>query len=165
MSIAEAEIVVDKSPDEVWERLRDLSLAPNYVAGLTGSKFLTDRTEGVGTSRHVFQGGQPPLTETVVQWIEGRGFVLALTTGEGADAKPLAPFAEAFFHYRIEPTGDGRTRFKPGFEYRMKPGLLGVLLDRLMLNRVMRGRMQALARDFKGYYETGRPTNPAYKAA
>jgi hypothetical protein len=27
---------------------------------------------------------------------------------------------------------------------------------------VMRGRMAALARDFKGYYETGRPTNPAF---
>jgi len=159
-STAAAEILVQLPREEVWARLRDLSLAHYYVPGLTATRITTERREGVGTSRKVYQRGMAPLDETVIEWNEGYGFVLRLHQGENA---PLI-FTEAFFSYRIEDAGPGLTRFRPALTYTLKWGGLGRLLDRLFMHATSRNMLNRLAHSFKQYYETGRPSNPAFKA-
>lgn len=159
-STAAAEILVQLPREEVWARLRDLSLAHYYVPGLTDTRIMTAQREGVGTSRKVYQRGMAPLDETVIEWNEGYGFVLRLHQGEKA---PLI-FSEAFFSYRIEDAGPGVTRFQPSLTYTVKWGVFGRLLDRLFMNGTSRRMLDKLARSFKQFYETGRPSNPAFKA-
>lgn len=159
-STATAEILVQLPREQVWERLRDLSIAHYYVPGLIDTRITTPQREGVGASRKVYQKGTAPLDETVVEWNEGYGFVLRLHQGDKA---PLI-FKEAHFSYAIEDAGPGVTRFKPSLIYTVKWGALGVLLDRLFMNGVSRGMLRKLSLSFKTFYETGKPSNPAFKA-
>ena len=88
-SAASADFVVSLSPSEVWAKLRDLSLAHDYVPGVDAVEILTTQQEGVGASRRIFQDNGQTLDETVVEWEEGRGFVIRLHVG---DQGPPPPF-------------------------------------------------------------------------
>ncbi len=158
-STAAAEVRIKMPVDQVWERMRDLSLAPRYVPGLTGCRFNTEQKEGVGASRRVFQQRGPAMDETVVEWNEGRGFTIRLHKGAGAP--PM--FKEAVFVYSIEDAGNGETLFKPAMVYTMPWGGVGSMLDKLLLNRVIRGIVLKVGLGLKRFYETGVPSNPAYR--
>lgn len=158
-STAQSEILIDLPVAAAWEKLRDLSIAHAYVPNLTGVQFVGEQRTGVGTARLVLSKNRPPMTETVVEWLDGTGFTLRLTNGEA----PPAPFREASFTYRIEDAGQGRTRFLPSLTYTLPGGPLGALLDALLFRRMMRGMTRQIATNLKGFYETGKPTNPEYK--
>ncbi len=153
--------VVNLPRQAVWERLRDLGKAHYYVPGLTDTRFTTEQHEGVGTSRKVYQKGMAPMDETVVEWNDGYGFLLRLHNG---DAAPLI-FKEAFFAYTIEDAGNATTRFKPSLIYTLRWGLFGRLLDRLVMRRTSVKMLEKLGASFKQYYESGQPSNPAFKPA
>jgi hypothetical protein len=159
-SSATAEILVALPRAQVWERLRDLGIAHYYVPGLTDTRFTTAQREGVGTSRKVYQKGMAPMDETVVEWREGYGFVLRLHNGDKA---PLI-FKQAYFSYAIEDAGPQQTRFRPALIYTLRWGACGRLLDRLFINRSSGAMLRKLARSFKQFYETGKPSNPAFRA-
>lgn len=156
-----AEILVDLPRAQVWERLRDLGKAHYYVPGLTDTRINTAQREGVGASRTVYQKSMAPMDGTVVEWNEGYGFVLRLHNGDKA---PLI-FREAFFSYTIADAGPGQTWFRPALIYTLRGGLFGKLFDVLVMRNTSRGMLNKLARSFKQYYETGEPTNPAFRRA
>lgn len=153
-----AEILVELPREQVWQRLRDLSIAHHYVPGLTGTRIMTAQTEGIGTSRQVFQRGMGALDETVIEWNEGYGFVLRLHKGE----RPLPPFKQARFVYAIADAGPGRTWFRPAMAYELPWGWFGRLLDGLLMQRISRRTLNKVAACFKQYYETGVPSNPQF---
>lgn len=154
------QVVVDLPRETVWDGLRDLSRAPFYVPNLTGVEFTTETKTGVGASRRVFQSNGKPLDETVESWDEGYGFLLKLHDGD----KSPAPFKKAWFDYRIADAPGGKTYFQPSLIYDMPWGPLGAILNALMIGPFARKSTQAVADNFKRYYETGEITNPAYKA-
>ena len=51
--------------DRAWERMRDLTLATDYVPGLTNTVITTEQKEGVGASRRVVSRQAGPMDETV----------------------------------------------------------------------------------------------------
>jgi hypothetical protein len=155
-STASAEIHIAVSPDRAWEKMRDLSKPHLYVPGLTGCEMTTAQREGVGASRRVFQKGRAPMDETVIEWREHQGFVVRLHDGN----KPPIPFKEACFSYQIEPATHGGTIFKPSMTYTIRGGIVGLLLDRLFLNRFISGVVRKIGLNLKQYYETGQPSNP-----
>lgn len=158
-SSAGAEIRLRMPVNEVWARMRDLSIPHFYVPGLTGTRMHPGPSEGVGASRRVFQKGKPPLDETVTEWREGQGFVIRLHSGD----KPPPLFREASFIYAIEDAGGGETLFRPSMAYTLPWGRFGQWLDRVLLNRVIRGIVLKVGLSLKRYYETGQPSNPAWK--
>ena len=157
-STAAAEVKVAMPIDQVWSKMRDLSVAHYYVPGLTGCEITTQQRDGVGASRRVFQKGRPPMDETVVEWNEGNGFVIKLHSGD----KPPPMFKQATFVYKIEQFGN-ETVFKPAMMYTMPWGAFGRLLDMLFLNKLFTGIVKKVAVSFKQYYETGAPSNPLFK--
>lgn len=160
-SRAEAEVIVNLPLAEVWQRLRDLSIAHKYVPGLRDCRLTTTQKEGVGASRRVYTTSGMEMDETVSEWNEGRGFVIRLHDG----TKPPPPiFTEARFHYLLEEAGANQTRFRPTMTYTIKWGGLGALLDSLLLNFIIRANMKKVGLGLKQFYETGKPSNPAYKA-
>jgi hypothetical protein len=160
-STASYEVEIALPRATIWEGLRDLTRAPFYVPGLTGVEITTAAREGVGASRRVFQKNGKPLDETVIEWDEGYGFKLRLHNGD----KPLGPFAEAWFDYRLADAPDGGVLFRPALGYAMPWGPLGAMLDRLMINRFARGNTRKVAENFKRHYETGEITNPDFRPA
>ncbi len=158
-SIARAEVLVNLPRAEVWQRMRDLTRPHYYVPGLKECRMTTQQKEGVGASRKVYTSSGMVMDETVCEWNEGAGFIIRLHDGDGP---PPPIFTQARFHYRIEDAPNGQTLFKASMTYNLKFGALGRLLDRLLLNMIITGTVKKVALGLKQYYETGKPSNPAY---
>jgi len=141
---------------EAWAKLRDLKLGQYYVPRVTRIEITTPQREGVGASRRAFCKGRPPVDETVVLWEEGRGFTVKLHNGD----KPPAPFKQAQFTYWLDDAPGGQTRISTTIAYEMPFGIVGRLLDALLLRRLMRTTVNTIARGLKQFYETGKSANP-----
>ena len=142
---------------EAWGKLRDLSLAGNYVPGLTAVELTTGQREGVGASRRVQQGQRIVLDETVVEWRDGEGFSLRLHRG---DRGPLPPMREAYFDYGIE-CEDGSVYLHNAMRYSVGLGPLGWLLDVLLLRLVVARSVRDATVAQKVFYETGEKVSAA----
>jgi len=150
-AIASHSVPLDLTPQAAWTKLRDLSLAPHYVPGLTGCLFHPGPKEGLGASRRVLRKGFQYLDESVVQWQEGTGFVLLLH--KGSNGSPF-PFREASFSYALQAEGIA-TRITLQMRYSLRGGRLAEWLLAKAFNKVVR----QIAENLKAYYETGRTQN------
>ena len=150
-AIASHSVFLDLTPQAAWTKLRDLSLAPHYVPGLTGCQFHPGPTEGLGASRRVLRKGGQYLDESVMQWQEGTGFVLLLH--KGSNGSPF-PFREASFSYALQAEGIA-TRITLQMHYSLRGGRLVEWLLAKAFNKVV----QQIAENLKAFYETGRTQN------
>lgn len=96
-------VVIDKTPDEVWAYLRDISSHVEWMADAAAIRFTTDQTEGIGTSFECdTEVGPIKLTDvmTITSWEEERRMGVrhvGVVTGEG--------------EFVLTPQGDERTLF------------------------------------------------------
>ena len=148
-----ADVVIDLPRTEAWKKLRDISLAHNYVPGIVKTEIVSEQAEGVGASRYVYRNAKSYLQETVVEWDEGQGFLIRLHKGD----KPARPFRTAWFRYRLADGGRGETLFTASLEFEMPWGALGVWLEKKM-EKVVAATVSDVATAMKLYYETGEPT-------
>lgn len=135
--------------EQAWEKLKDLSLAHNYVPGITKCEITTAKKEGVGASRRV-SGPQQALDETVTEWNEGRGFTIRLHNGD----KPAKPFRAAQFVYRIDKIDNKSCKLTCTMTYEL--GGLMSLLHSLFLGNLIRGNIRDVALSMAYFYETGK---------
>ena len=145
-------VVINMPRAEAWTRLRDLSLAHNYVPGLVGTEIRTALREGVGASRRVYQTPERGIDETVVEWSEGEGFLIRLHRGDKG-APP--PFAQASFRYWLEDVDADHTRLVTTLAYTPRWGALGRWFDRKVLRKAVGDNVRAVARGLKDFYERG----------
>lgn len=150
---ATADVIINLPRARAWEKLRDISLAHNYVPGIVKTEIITDQQEGVGASRYVYRNGKSYIQETVTEWREGEGFRIKLHKGD----KPAPPFREAYFDYQLDEAGPEQTRFTATLGYQMPWGGFGEWLGRRMLGFVQ-STVKDVATAMKLYYETGDPT-------
>lgn len=151
-----AQVTVDRPIAACWERLQDLSLAHNYVPGLTRTEIVSGSRSGVGAHRRVYSGGKY-LEETVTKWREGRGFVIRLHRG----GQPMAPFRSAEFEYDLASGGPEQTLVRLSMRIAMPWGGVGALLARLLILPVVRRQLGQVAAGMKHFYETGEPATDA----
>ena len=149
-------VIIDMPRGDAWLRLKDISLAHNYVPGIVRTEIVTAAREGVGASRYVYSNDRKYIQETVTEWREGEGFLIKLHRGE----KPAPPFREASFRYLLEDAGNGQTRFTACLTYSLPWGGFGRWLEKRMTGFVQR-TMADVALAMKLYYETGEPTTAA----
>ena len=83
-----SQIALEMPREQAWEKLRDLSLAHNYVPGIVRTAIVSEQAEGVGASRYVYRNAKSYIQETVEEWSEGDGFLIRLHRGD----KPAPPF-------------------------------------------------------------------------
>ncbi len=129
------------TPDEAWERLRDLSVAPAYVPGVKSMKFLTDLKEGVGAQRRVYPQG---IDEKVASWIPRKEVSLELSKN-GREA--FFPFKKAIFRYSLSQTGE--TFMDLSLEYEPMLDSFGYLL----FGGIIQKRIIRTAESLKKFYE------------
>ena len=140
-----------------WEKLSDLSLAHHYVPGLVRSEIITATKMGLGASRRVYQSETRCIDETVIEWQEGQGFLIRLHRGDKG-APP--PFREATFRYWLEDAGVDATRLTTTLAYTPRWGVLGRMLDRLLLAKAIRGSVRDVAICLRDFYQTGQAVTP-----
>jgi hypothetical protein len=159
-----ADTIIDIPISKAWEKLRDLSLAHNYVPGIVKTELVSEQREGVGASRYVYRNAKSYIQETVEEWQEGTGFLIHLHKGD----KPAPPFKDAWFRYALEDCGNEQTRLTTTLMYEMPWGGLGNWLGARMAGFV-KATISDVAVSMKLYYETGEPTTAAalktYKAS
>ena len=138
---------------QAWEKLRDFSVAHNYVPGLVRTEIVSPRREGIGAHRRVYDEDGDFLEETVIEWRDGQGFVIKLHDGD----EPMMPFERAEFAYRIEAQGKEQTRIELSLTYQMPWGAIGETLADWFIRPVMEDKLVQVAAGIKYYYETGHP--------
>lgn len=156
MTDVSADTVLAMSRTQAWSYLRDFTLAQYYVPGVMGLEITTEQRDGPGASRRVFCKGRKPVDETVTRWEEGRGFTVRLHHGD----KPNAPFKHAEFTYWLDDTPDGRALIRTTMSYEPPFGILGRILDRLVLRRAVSSTLQSIVVGLKQVCETGTSANP-----
>jgi ribosome-associated toxin RatA of RatAB toxin-antitoxin module len=144
--------------EQCWQNLRDLTRARDYVPGLTDTVITTDRKEGIGASRVVAHKRFGEMDETVVEWDEGVGMTVRLHKG----AKPATPFKEATFRYEFRPTSNPTSdhdgcEIHTSMTYELPFGLLGRVLDRLFVRRILRQSVVDSAVCLAENYQSNRP--------
>ena len=149
--IAVYNATVKITAEKAWEKLKDLSLANNYVPGINKCVITSDKKEGVGASRRV-SGPQQALDETVTEWNEGRGFVIRLHNGD----KAAKPFGAANFTYRIDKINEVSCKLTCTMTYEMGLGFVGGILHSLFLGKMIRSNIRDVAISMAYFYETGK---------
>ena len=159
---AQVEIALPRA--QAWEKLRDISLAHNYVPGIVKTEIVSEQREGVGASRYVYRSKSSYIQETVTQWNEGEGFQIKLHKGD----KPAPPFRSAWFRYELQDAGPDSTQFTASMGFELPWGGFGRWLEQVLAGFVEK-TIGDVAISMKLYYETGEPTTAAalkaYKAA
>lgn len=158
-----AQVIIELPREQAWEKLRDISLAHNYVPGIVKTEIVSGQAEGVGASRYVYRNQKSYIQETVEEWDEGRGFLIRLHRGD----KPAPPFKSAWFRYQLNDEGTAQTLFTASMEFELPLGALGKWLEK-KLEKIVASTISDVAISMKLYYESGKPTNraalKAYKA-
>jgi ribosome-associated toxin RatA of RatAB toxin-antitoxin module len=133
--------LIDSSPMEIWPLLSDLSLAPEYVPGVTGCEFISEHNRGLGAIRRVFPMN---MDERVINWENNKGMTLELSKD---GKRKFFPFKKAHFKYSIsdyEPC-----IIKLSLEYEPYWGWLGSML----FGRIIRKRIEKTADSMKNFYQ------------
>lgn len=150
MTTTSAEALIDLPRSAAWAKLEDLMLAERYVPGVTRIEIVTPHDRGIGACRKVYTEKRPPFDETVVEWIEGYGFTVRVHDGD----KPSPPFRAFRFRYRLDDAPGGKTRFTATMIYELPWGVLGRVLDAVVMRRIVGRMAQTIAHNVKRVYES-----------
>lgn len=128
---------------KVWEVLADIGTISQWNPGVKASH-LTSNLQGIGASRHCNLGRGNFLDEQVINWQPEKAITFRIT-------KTNLPMG-ADIHFRLEPTPRG-TRVEVQPIYTLKHGILGLLLDTLVVKQTYTKGMQALVDGLKQHVE------------
>ena len=135
---------------EAWGNLQNLTLAHHYVPGIIKTEITTEQKTGLGASRRVYQSADGYLNETVIEWTEGKGFLLHLSEDSG-DA-PF-PFKYAEFRYQLTDGSNGKTEIKTSLSFQMAGGCLGHWFSVLLAGEFQK-RTDEVADNLIIYYDS-----------
>lgn len=147
MPVIETHLEIAAPKEEVWRILADLGGVQSFHPLVKKSYYNPGKRSGVGASRHCDFKPFGQVEETAIEWNEGESITLRLHDGKG-----LPPFKKALGTFGVrEATGGSVASVR--FEYSMRYGPLGALMDVFMVKRqFMKGLRQMLA-GLKSYAE------------
>ncbi len=145
MGSFERSIGINAPVASVWEVLADIGNISEWNPGVVSSYVTGDRAGEVGAARHCDLGGKNYLDEEVVEWDEGR-----LLTIRVVDSN--MPFKTADIRFTLSPEGEG-TSVTVAPEYSLKGGIVGVLMDTLVVRRMYIRGMESLLSGLKEHVE------------
>lgn len=148
-------IEIDAPSHKVWAALADFGGVYKYSPGVADSHSLTVQNSGLGAERLCQLNPSGQVKERIIRWEEGRSYALEIFSGKGTP-----PFKKAIATLSVEPRG-AQTAVQIHFDYAIKYGPLGALMDALMFNRFLRGGLQGLLAGLKKHVETGEQISTA----
>lgn len=155
MTHISSEIRLNAPKEKVWAIWADLGGIQNFHPGVKKSYYTSEKKEGVGASRVCEFIPMGKVEESVTEWREGEEMTLAVFPKEKAP-----PFKTAHGRFALKPDGQG-TVVTFAFDYALKFGPLGRLLDALMVRPQLRKAVPEILLGLKHHVETGEPVDPA----
>jgi len=144
------EIWIDASKNEVWAVLADFGNIYRYSPTVLQSYSSNDKPRGLGAERHVemsFEGTSG--NERIVEWHEGQKMVLELYNGQN-----MPPWKNAVAEFSVR-EHNGGTMVQAAFNYDMKFGPIGALMDRFMIQPQFGETFGSQLAGLKHHVETG----------
>ena len=132
----EEQIIVSASQDKVWNVLADIRNIYLWNPGVVRSRLTTHGEVRVGACRHCNLGGKNYLNEEVIEFEKPHRLTMRIN-------ETNLPFKEAEIRFTVEIQGD-KTLVRVSPKYQLKFGLLGGILDTIMVRSQYRKGMQEI---------------------
>ncbi|WP_332775550.1 SRPBCC family protein [Polaromonas sp.] len=143
------EVSIAADVETVWRTLSDLLAVKQHNPSVVSVRILTDKTTGIGAARRCEMRTKDWVEEKV--WAFDPPHVIGLEVA--ASSWPVA-----FMKWRTELRPDGRnTLVKQEMNYKLKFGVLGLLLDKLVMRRKLDASIQEVFERLKLHVENARP--------
>jgi uncharacterized protein YndB with AHSA1/START domain len=141
------EIRIDAPLAQVWAALADLEAVQHYNPGVASARCVSSARDGVGATRRCDLKPRGWVTERVTVWEPQRALGLEVAESDW----PIV-----FMRWRTDLAADGAgTRVAQDLEYRVKFGLVGRLLDTLVMRRKLERGVGDVFAGLKRYVEAG----------
>lgn len=138
---------IEAPQERVWMKIADLGAIQDYHPGVSRSFYTSTQKEGPGASRHCDLRPFGEVEERVVEWRAGDSYVIEIFAG-----KNVPPFKKATGRLSLEAAGDASiVHFD--IEYDLRFGLVGRLMDALMVRRRFEKVGPAMLGGLKRYLE------------
>ena len=146
MSEIKKEIAIDATPEKVWEVLGDFGNVYKWSPAVISSSAVSGHERGSDAIRKCEVPGFGTVDETVTNWSENQGFTF--------EVEATGPIKRGISEWRIR-TEDGKTVVSVAFEFHVRYGAIGSVMDRLVMRRMIRRVLSRTLSGLKYYVETG----------
>jgi uncharacterized protein YndB with AHSA1/START domain len=145
MTTFEEHIIIDAPVATIWTVLADIGTISVWNPGVEASHS-TNETLGLGGTRHCDLKGSSFLKEEVVKFELEKAITMRITDSN-------MPFKYADIRFTL--TSDGhQTSVTVSPEYELKYGIIGTLMDKLMVYNMYKKGMGALLKGLKRHAES-----------
>lgn len=138
----ERSLMIDATPDAVWDVLSRFMHIDEFAPQITSVDALTEGEVGLASKRRNHFENATSLVEEVTEWKPGAGYSVKLSD------MAAMPLHEASSDIHIIPT-DGRSRVTWTFDYRVKYGpvgwLMGQTLMKMMMGKIIDANLHGLS--------------------
>ena len=148
MTTVTQQIEINASADEVWGAIADFGGVYKWAPNVTSSYSTTEANGGVGAGRHCEVQGFGGIDEEIVDWKEGHSYRYQVEN--------IGPIGKLVNEWSVTSDGDN-SLVTTSASYRMRFGIMGALMDRLMVRRSIRKAMAQSQGGLKVYVETREP--------
>ncbi len=148
MSTVTRQLEINAPVDEVWEAIADFGGVYKWAPNVTSSYSTTEANEGVGAGRHCEVLGFGGIDEEIVDWKEGHSYKYQVEN--------IGPIGKLVNEWSVTPDGDN-SLVTTNVSYHMRFGIMGALMDKLIVRRSIRKAMAQGQAGLKGYVETREP--------
>lgn len=138
-------IKINASQQRVWETLADFGTVSDWAPYMKSSHLIGETRSAEGMRRGMLHSWGFRFEETITRWDHGEGFSFTV------DRAPF-PMKEVRESWRIG-RQDGFSIVTTSVTYEMKLGLIGRLLDWLLVRFVVQREMRAGLNGLKEYLE------------
>jgi uncharacterized protein YndB with AHSA1/START domain len=145
MQPIQTDLVINAPRHLVWDALADIRSVVAWNPGIDDVECLSEKTTGLGARRRCFTHPTGWMTESISEWQEGRLIAFSIE-----DAPPLKNGVARF----ILGEEDGATRLDARFEYEVKLGPIGPVVDRLIVYRKLSAAWRHGIEGLRNYTET-----------
>jgi ribosome-associated toxin RatA of RatAB toxin-antitoxin module len=132
MSQVTASRTINAPAEAVWATLADYENIHLFHPGLDDSCLIGEQKNGLGATRRCDFKGGGSVYEEITDWVEGERYTVELS-------KIDMPLKSASATLSVSPIDDGSCTATMHMEYLPKYGILGALMDRMMIKKTMSG--------------------------
>lgn len=141
---------IQASKGKVWPVLANIGQVYRYAPGVEKSYYIGNQKEGIGAARICELSPAGKVKEKVMLWDDQNGYTLKI---EGLEKMPTVKDLTA--KLELNAITSHMSEVSVVMEYQMKLGILGKLLDQVLIKSKLKKAMEGTLEGLKVYIEQG----------